>query len=376
MSARAGISSWPQGVALLVALAGLILCALGALTDVAAFFRSYVVALMAFWQLPLGCLALLIASHLAGGRWSLVIGDALEAGARTLPLMAILFVPVLFNLDAIYPWARPDYLAEHETVARKAAYLAPGFFTLRSLVYLAVWLGLCFALTEASRPFAVRPRRRAIAAIGAILYAASATLASFDWLMSLDPRYGSTIFGMLAMSGQAVGAFSLAVLVTLHVSEQDRRLVHLREERLVGLGSLLLGLVLLWVYFAFIQLLIGWSGNLPPDAAWYLARIAGPWRLVVWLLVVGHFALPVAILLSSRARRSWRVVMTLAGLVLVMRILDVLWLAVPAFEDAPPVWLVAGALAAIGGLWLCAFLWLIADRVSWVAGVMREASHG
>lgn len=366
-----------QIAAMLLGLAGIVVLGIGAAIDLDAFMRAYFAALMVLFQLPLGCLAVLIAWHLMGGRWGVAIGDALEAGVRTLPLLALLFLPLLLDLDALYPWSRPDFVAGHPTVARKLAWLNEPFFILRSLLYLAIWIGLAFALTSPRRPFAERWPRQPLAVAGAVLYALTASFAAIDWMMSLEPTFNSTIYGLLIMSGQAVAGFALAVLVTLGISEAAGRASHLREEGLIGLGALLYALVLLWIYHAFMQLLVIWSGNLPHGAEWYLVRIEGPWRAVAWAIGIGHFALPFLVFLSSRARQSWRVVMGMTVLLLLMRLLDQLWLVLPAFHGEPtPAWLVAGALAAIGGLWLVAFLRLVAARALWIAATAGETADG
>jgi hypothetical protein len=377
VTGRATISPRLQRTALFVGLAGIVALAAGAVMDLGVFMRAYFAALMVFWQLPLGCLAILIAYHLMGGRWGMVIGDALEAGVRTLPLMALLFLPVLLDLNALYPWTHPAFLAEHPAVADKAAWLNEPFFIARSLLYLAVWIGLALALTVPRQPIAERPLRQPAAAAGAILYPLTASFAGIDWMMSLEPAFNSTIYGLVVMSGQAVAAFALAVFVTLAISEVAGRLSHLREEGLVGLGTLLYALVLLWVYHVFMQLLVIWSGNLPHGAEWDLVRIESPWRALAWAIGIGHFALPFLIFLSSRARRSWQVVMGVAVVLLLMRLLDQLWLVLPAFgEQTPPAWLVAGALAAIGGVWCAAFLRLVARRAPWVAATVGEVGRG
>ena len=201
---------------------------------------------------------------------------------RTLPLLALLFLPLLFELHAIYPWARPEFLAAHETVARKAAFLNPSFFILRSLIYLAIWTGPGAdpdeprgAASTSAGSAAASPR------LGAILYALTASFASIDWLLSLQPDFHSAVFGMLAMSGQAVGGYALAILVALGLVEAAGRADLVREHRLLGLGSLFLALVLLWAYFAFIQYLVIWSGNLPDGAEWYLRRGQGIWLALI-----------------------------------------------------------------------------------------------
>ncbi len=150
-----------------------------------------------------------------------------------------------------------------------------------------------------------------------------------------------------------------------------------REHRLLGLGSLFLALVLLWAYFAFIQYLVIWSGNLPDGAEWYLRRGQGIWLALIVAIAILNGGLPFAVLLSARARQSWPVLIALAALVVVARVLESLWLTLPAFgPEAPPVWLIAGTLAAVGGIWLSAVLWQILPRAASVLGAVEAASRG
>jgi hypothetical protein len=366
-----------QRALLVLALSGVAVTIAGAVVDLPALARAYLVAVVTWMAFPLGCLAMLLAWHLAGGRWGLVVGDALEAIVRTLPLLALLFLPVLAGLDAIYPWTRPEFLAAHETVARKAGYLNPPFFIVRSLIYLAIWTGLALILTAPRRRFDERRRRRGLAAASAILYALTASFASIDWILSLQPTFNSSVFGMLVMSGQAVGGYALALLLALGLIEAAGRADLVREHRLIGLGSLFMALVLIWTYFIFIQYLVVWSGDLPHGAEWYIDRGQGVWRAVIAAVAFANGGLPFLVLLSSRARQSWRVLMALAALVVIARVLDGLWLSVPAFgDDAPAAWMIAGTMIAVGGIWLSAVLWLALPRAGWILRAVEAAGRG
>jgi len=366
-----------QWLILAAALIGIALSILGALIDLPALLRAWLVALVTWMAFPLGCLAILLAWHLAGGRWGLVLGGALEAVLRTLPLLALLFLPLLADVQALYPWARPEFLSQHEMVARKAGFLDPDFFILRSLIYLAVWSALALVLTMPRRRFDQRRRRRGLATAGAVLYALTASFASIDWVLSLQPAFHSAAFGMLAMAGQAVGGYAFAVLVALGLVEAAGRAGLVREHRLLGLGSLFLALVLLSAYFAFIQYLVIWSGNLPDGAEWYLRRAEGVWLAVIWAIAIAGAGLPFAVLLSARARQSWPLLIALAAAVVLARVLESLWLMMPAFgPDAPAAWLVASAMAAIGGIWLGAVVWLVRPRAASILGAVEAASHG
>jgi hypothetical protein len=266
-------------------------------------------------------------------------------------------------------------VSAHETVARKAAYLNEPFFVLRALIYFAIWIGLAFVLGVWRDPAAVRSRSLPLGAAGAVVLAPTASFAGVDWILSLEPTFHSSIFGMLWLSTQALGAFAFALVLALLLARGPRT-AHLREQGLVGLGSLLLALVLLWGYFAFIQYLIIWSGDLPDAAAWYVARGEGLWRVSIWLTVAGHLVLPAIALLSSRARQSPRIVLLLAAIVLLAHFADVAWLTVPAFDPAPSAWLVLATMAAIGGLWLFAFTWLLAPRTPPLDRSVEEIGHG
>ena len=366
-----------QWLVLVIALSGIAVSIGGAVVDLPALLRAYLVAVVTWIAFPLGCMALLLAWHLTGGRWGLVLGNALEATVGSLPLMAVLFLPILFQLDAVYPWARPAFLAGHETVARKAGFLNPSFFILRSVAYLALWSLLALLLTMPRRSFAARTRQRGLATAGAIGYALTASFASIDWILSLQPAFHSAVFGMLAMSGQAVSGYALALLLALGLVEAAGRAELLREHRLIGLGSLFLALVLLWTYFAFIQYLVVWSGDLPEGAEWYLVRGEGAWLAVLWAVAIGNGALPFVVLLSSHARQSWPVLTALATVIVLARVLDSLWLTLPAFgPQAPAAWIVVGTLAAVGGIWLSACLWLVRPRAAWIVRALEEARHG
>lgn len=370
----------PQRLTLLLgalAVVGLAGCALGAMVDAGHLARAWFTAVMIGFQLPLGCLLLLTGYHVMGGWWGVALGDALEAGARLLPLPALLFLPLLPGLDALYLWTDPAYLAQHEVVANKTKWLSPAFFTVRSLLYLVLWLGLLARLTAGSRPIAERPLKRNAAIAASLLLALSITFASFDWLMSLEPAFNSSVYGMDVMSAQAIGALALAVLVTLVAAGREDRIPLLRASRLDGLGSLLQGLMLLWVYMAFMQLLVIWSGNLPHNAEWYLVRIEGWWVVVAWAIGIGHFAVPFLALLSLRVRSSAGIVIGLCALLLVMRLAHYLWLILPAFHDRmPPWWLTLSALVAVLAGMGAGFCWLFGRRAPWIARAIAAVRHG
>jgi len=313
--------------------------------------------------------------------------------------MALLFAPVLMSLEHLYPWAEwtERQLAENEVLRQKSLYLNVPFFAVRALVYFAAWLGLMYLLNRWSQKQdetgdlgdgELARRLGRISAVGLVVYGATITFASIDWVMSLEPLWYSTIFGALFGTGQILSALSFAILVLIllivgpasragleppvplgsrHLPGSLPTLVEVASPRtLQDLGSLLLAFVMLWAYMQFSQYLIIWSGNLPEETPWYLSRLRGAWQMVGLLLILFHFALPFLLLLSRDIKRNARRLANVAVLVLVMRFVDVVWLIAPADGEshshpghAPdpalvPVLAIVAALG-IGGLWIVWF---------------------
>jgi len=315
---------------------------------------------------------------MTGGGWGELIRPALEAAARLLPLTLILVAPLLFGIHDLYAWSQPDALAADPLLRARTWYLSVDFFLLRNVVYFIIWLA--FAHLSRKWAFARGPgatvaqaeRLRAVAAIGLLVYGATVTLAAVDWIMSLMPRWYSTTFGLLTGIGQAMCAFSFAIVCTAwrmrgSVSTQrDPPSARNTTKRDIAdvpglfqdLGNLLLMFVMTWTYLAFTQYLIIWAEDLPNEIAWYLPRVQTSWHDVALFLVAFHFALPFLVLLSRRAKRAPRALGLLAALLLFAHLIDAFWLVAPGFRPAgfALAWSDLPAIAALGGTWLAVFL--------------------
>ena len=356
-----------QSRALLVGVIGLALCALGAFTNPAQFFRSYLIGYLFALGLALGCLGLVMMQHLTGGHWAVVIRHPLESATRTLPLLFVLFLPLVFGMRHIYGWARPGAAPASRF---QSHWLTPSAFILRFVIYFAVWLLLMALLNRWSREQDVNPGRailqkmRRLSAPGIVLYVMTMTFAAVDWIMSLNTHFDSTIFGFILVGGQVVSAMSLmiAVVVLLARSEPMSRVVQPRH--LHSLGKLLFAFIMLWAYFAFSQLLIVWSGNLPEEIGFYTKRLQTSWFAVSVLILLFHFAVPFLLLLSRDVKRSARPLAWLAIWVIVMRVVDLFWLTAPEFSPQAfrVTWLDLAAPIGIGGLWLAYFAWQLKER--------------
>ena len=360
-----------RNVALVV---GVVLSAVlwaGLFVDRAQFFHAYLVGFVFWIGITLGGLALLMLQHLTGGAWGLVIRRVLEAATRTLPLMIILFLPILVGLKQIYPWTDPQVMGRTAALTSKAArYLNPSFFTARAVVFFGIWsiLAILLNLWSLQQDRTAEPkfgkRMRMLSGPGLGLFVITTTFASIDWVMSLDPAWSSTIFGLIFVASWSLSALAFAILAAGWLARREPMNEVLRPSHFQDLGNLLMALVMLWSYFAFSQFLIIWSANLPEETVWYVARRRGGWGTIAIGIVILQFLFPFMTLLSRAMKRSSQKLAMLAVLILLMRAIDVLWLIEPTFnlEHFHVSWLDVVAPLAMGGLWLAMFAWQLEKR--------------
>jgi len=328
------------------------------------FYRSYLWSYVFYLGVSLGCLAWLMLQYLTGGAWGVVIRRPAEAAARTLPLLAVLFIPIVVGIPNLYRWSHADAVAADEILQHKQTYLNVPFFLIRAAAYFIGWNFLGWFLNRWSAvedsEGGMRPHKKMafISGPGLVFWGFSITFMAVDWVLSLDPHWFSTMFGLLFMAGQ--GLSSMAFLVTLLVLLFHRRPMSeiLTARHLHDLGKFLLMMVMVWAYFAFSQFLIIWAGNLPDEIPWYLERLSGGWQYIGLLLVLGHFALPFALLLSRDLKRNFKFLASLAVFILLMRYVDLFWLVAPDFAKGGfhLSWMDITAPIGIGGIWLAYFL--------------------
>ena len=344
----------------------LMLIAAGAfLSGLSQLLQSYLYAYMFWLGITLGSLAITLLYLMMGGGWGLVIRRVSEAASKTLWLSALLFVPILLGMPYLYPWARPDVVASDPLLQHKSLYLNVPFAIARAVLYFAIWGYLVRGLSRwsqrASQEIDPGDRRRfqRFSAFGLILYFLSMTFASVDWVMSLQPDWLSTIYGMLIVTGQALSGLAFAILLLPVLVQKDQLAEVITPRHYRDLGALLLTSVMLWAYLAFSQYLIIWYGNLPHEVSWYLDRTTGGWEWIGLVILIFQFALPFTFLISLRAKRNPRILTGLAILIVLVRLGEWFWEVVPAFHpsDFTIHWLDLITPVAIGGLWLAAFLW-------------------
>jgi hypothetical protein len=349
----------------------LLLCVVLALTgliDAQRAFQSYLFSYVFWFSIPLGCMALLMMHHLTGGWWGYPIRRLLEAGTRTCLVMAVLFIPILFGIKKLYPWAQ--WAVDKPTdpsLHFKAMYLTENLFVVRAVIYFAIWLTIVYFLNKWSYEQDRTGNTRlasvleAFSGPGLILWGLAVTYSAIDWVMSIEPIWFSTIYGMLFMVIEALAAmaFVIFVLRLLSNSEPVRSIV--TASQFNDLGNLMLAFVMLWAYLSFSQFLIIWAGNLKDEIPWYMARAFGGWGALAIFLMIMHFAVPFLLLLQRGVKKRLHVLATLTGMMVVLTLIDVYWLVVPGFSserNAPH--LHASDLLAvigIGGIWVGTYIW-------------------
>ena len=302
--------------------------------------EAWLVAFVGLAGVASGALGLLMLGHLIGGYWLDPVRSELEAAALTLPLVALVGVPLAFALDGLYPWAAPGFSGE-DLPAPRAAWLETGFVLARAAVYLALWCGLAFLL---ARP----GEHRGLSAAGLAVLAPTATLAAIDWVMSRDPTWWSSLFGFAFASTQLLPALAGAILLDATRSNRpEARQLHSLERALITLA-----LLVLWTWF--IQFLIIWMANLPEEAGWYLIRF----EAFGWLppLVVSALVLGVVLLIPPRV--GGVLLVSACLLLLAQHAGHMVWLIRPSPEGAE---LSAADPIVLGGLGLLWVAWAFAS---------------
>lgn len=320
----------------------------------------------AFWLcLSLGCLGLLLLTHTLRPAWGAATLRAMEAGASTLPLMLVLYIPILLGgMPHLYPWAAHG--AHAPVLQHRAPYMNLPFFIVRCVVYFGVWIGLATYLSRSARwkPEAFQARSN-VSAPALVAFVLTVTFAFTDWVMATEEHWSSTIFGIWFLTGQALAGVALITLWYTRTSLCSPVI-------LKDLGNLLLAFTMFWAYISLSQYLIIWSGNLPEEASYYLDRSRQGWQILGGFLALGQFLLPFLALLSGKTKRSPYRLALVAAWILAMRVLDLYWIVVPSVRHGsvlPRSWEVM-AFIIVGVLWVVVF------RLRLRGAVADRMSHG
>jgi hypothetical protein len=367
-SAVEQVGQW-QRRSLLVGIAATLLAITGFILDRGQFLRSYLFGYLYWLGMAVGCLGILLLHHTVGGKWGMMIRRMCEAGARTLPYMIILLIPVMLNLPALYPWARPEAARDANLVAKSAYLNVPGVLV-RTGFYFAVWALYAYLMSkwsmEQDRTGAERlaNKMRRVSAPGLVVFTFVTTFAFIDWIMSLEPHWFSTIYGAMFLIGQMLESFAFMILLVIVLSHTSPLRDYLTRQHLHDLGNMMFAFMVLWAYLSFSQFLIIWAGNLPEEIPWYLRRLKGGWGWVALTIVIFNFFTPFALLLLRKVKRDAGRLFKVCVMLILIRLLDDYWIIKPAFynQQLRISWMDFVTPLAIGGLWLSAFFWQLKSR--------------
>jgi hypothetical protein len=371
-----GNADWDRTmlIAPIVGGAALLLCIVGWIFSPTSFYPAYLCGWLFWLAISLGSLAIVMLHFQVGGEWGYFVRRFGEAASSVLPLLLILFIPVIIGTRVLYPWREGNPQHDNLIVVHRAPYFQLWLWILRFVIYLAVFMLLAFVLRRLSLRHdrsgdpRLLNRARMLSAPGMVFYFVLMGLAAVDWIMSRQPEWRSTMFGFIICMGQCTsGVAALIILLSLfrRISPFAERVT---ADHFNDLASLLITCVILWAYMAFGQLLIIWLGTQQNEISWYVPRSNGAWHVIAVLLIIFHFCIPFLLLLMRRIKRDPRIMLWLCAGLLVMRALDLFWITAPAgdAEDTRIPVLVAlltiASIIGIGGLWVAAFLWLLAGH--------------
>ena len=353
-----------RGRAMLVGVVGLVLMAIGWFVSPSQFYRSYLWAYLYILALTGGSLAWLMLQYVTGGAWGVVIRRPCEAAARTIPLVALLFLPIALGIHNLYHWSHPEAVAADPMLQHKQPYLNIPFFLIRAVVYFGGWMFLSWFFNRWSEtedregPESAHEKMSGVAGPGLLFWGFSVTFLAIDWVLSVNPHWFSTIFGLLFIASQGLTSMAFLIVLMVLLSQRPPLADILTPRHLHDLGKFLLALVMVWAYFSYSQFLIIWAGNLPEEIPWYIARLNNGWQFVALALVLGHFVLPFTLLLSRDLKRNFKLLASIAAFILCMRLVDLYWIVAPEFrkQSFGFSWMDIAAPVGLTGIWLFYFL--------------------
>jgi hypothetical protein len=357
-----------QMPALIGGIALLIASIIGAFFWPEEFFRSYLFGYLFWLGLALGSMAIVMTQYLTGGAWGVVTRRTFESATRTLPLLAVLFLPIAIGIPHLYHWAHPELVQADDVLRHRSSYMNVPFFIGRAVAYFFIWLIFAYFLNKWSRDEDELGSRQTVlarlSAPGLILYVFSVTFSSVDWAESLADHWFSTMWGFLFVAGQGLAAMCFAIVIIALLSRRKPMADAVRPSHFQDLGKLVLMFLMLWAYFQFSQLLIVWSGNLSNEIPWYMPRFATTWHGVGAALIYVQFVIPFLLLLSRPLKRNRWTLSAIVLALLVMRVVDLFWIVMPQFhlDGFHLSWLNFSVPLALGGIWIATFLWQLQKR--------------
>jgi hypothetical protein len=355
LGAPAFIEGWKRR-ALMLGLVSSLVAALLAIAErsINHVLRAWLLGLMLTFGFAVGGLALLMLQYVSGGKWGLLLRRPLEAMSRTLPLVFIYWLVIALSLRRLYLWAAVSDVGaalksgwinrvQAHAIEFKQPMLNPRAYIVSGLICFAIWGFYTWRLNTLSlerdaTPPATTPqwikRFENISGPGILIYAITMTAAVIYWVMSLDPTWYSSIYGLLFLVGQGYGVLAFSIIVVISLAQGEPFKTILRQTEQHDLGKLAFAFVMLNIYLAFSQFLLIWSGNLPEEIPWYLDRFKGGWGVIITLDFLFHWLVPFTLLLSRDLKRNRKQLVRVCQWMVFARAFDLFWLIEPNFKDA------------------------------------------
>jgi hypothetical protein len=345
-----------------------IISIIGGMLSPGDFFHSYLMGYLFWLGLTLGCMAIVMLQYLTAGAWGIMTRRALESASRTLPLCAILFIPIAIGIPWLYDWAHSDLVKNEYVLRHRQMYMNPTMFIVRAIIYFAIWgTFACFLnkwSAEQDEKGGLENRLARLSAPGLLIYVFTITFATVDWAESLENNWFSTIWGFLFVAREGLAAFAFIIIVMALLSRREPLASRFKPAHLHDLGKLLLVFVMLWAYFEFSQLVVIWSGNLTDEIPWYLRRLGTSWGWLGVMLIVLEFIVPFLMLLSRPLKRNAVALCCVVGLIIFMRWVDLMWIVMPQYYQRGfrLTWMNLVVPTAIGCFWIAVFVWQLKKR--------------
>jgi hypothetical protein len=342
----------------------------GAFVDKQHFWQSYLYGYIAISALAIGSLGIFLLHNVVGGNWGVAIRRFIESGLQTLPLFALLVIPILFATTFLYKWTDATYRAEHFAVGHKAVYMNVPFFAGRTVFYFIVWIAMGSRILKMANEHdrtgdpALFKRIKGVSAPALLVFVLTTTFAFIDWIMSLEPDWYSTIYPWLFTVGEVLLTFAFMIALLVLFSKHEPFAGFIKTAHFHDLGNLMLCFTMLWAYMGLAQFLIIWAENLPDEIPWYIRRFSGGWGYLGWFISIFHFCIPFFLLLMRFVKRNPQRLRVLAIWIIVVRMLDIFWYVAPAFRERKleVYWTDLSALIGMGGIWLAYFIWNLKKR--------------
>lgn len=375
--APAELNKW-RTIALGAGGIGIILWLVGLFFDPEQALRSWLLGFILWAGIGFGSIGILMLQYLTGGAWGVVIRRVAEAATRTIPLLIIMFIPIAAGITYLYEWT---HMHDDLVVRSRGWYMTNVGWIARSVVYFAIFAAMAYLLNKwSSQQDRSKDYDEAAGWLGKatafsgpaiIVWVLVVTFATVDWVMTLEPHWFSTIWGLLFVAGWALSSFSFAVIILAFLSDKVPMDRVLGRRHFHDIGKLMLAFVMVWAYFNFSQFIIIWSGNIPEETGWYITRTSGGWGWIAWGLVIFHFAFPFLVLLQQDLKRRAKLLASVGAFVLLMRVFDMFWLIAPSprinthgLEQGAFIvsWMDIVAPIAVGGIWLWYFFGQLLSR--------------